>query len=84
MDLADAVLVAGACLLAAYLALVAMLALTGRCTQARAVGGFVPDCAVLFARLARDPVDLPGSPHEARGHPCPRRSLSNSAARSIT
>lgn len=38
-----------------YVALVAVLALTGRRTQARAIGGFVPDCAVLFARLARDP-----------------------------
>ena len=33
----------------------AALALTGRRTQARAVAGFVPDCAILFARLARDP-----------------------------
>jgi uncharacterized membrane protein YkvA (DUF1232 family) len=41
--------------LALYAALVAILALTGRRTQARAIGGFVPDCAVLFARLARDP-----------------------------
>ena len=42
-------------MLVAYLALIAALALTGRRAQARAVGGFVPDCAVLFTRLARDP-----------------------------
>ena len=44
--------------LLAYLAVVALLALTGRGAAARAVAGFVPDCAVLFARLARDP-DVP-------------------------
>jgi uncharacterized membrane protein YkvA (DUF1232 family) len=55
MDLPDALLLAGVALLGAYVALVALLALTGRRAQARAVGGFVPDCAVLFARLARDP-----------------------------
>jgi uncharacterized membrane protein YkvA (DUF1232 family) len=48
-------LLAGAFLLGAYLVVIAVLALTGRRAQARAVGGFVPDCAVLFARLARDP-----------------------------
>jgi uncharacterized membrane protein YkvA (DUF1232 family) len=53
-DLTDALLLAGACLLTAF-AVVAALALTGRRTQARAVAGFVPDCAILFARLARDP-----------------------------
>jgi uncharacterized membrane protein YkvA (DUF1232 family) len=55
VTLSDALLLAGACLLVSYLALIAVLALTGRSAQARAVGGFVPDCAVLFARLARDP-----------------------------
>jgi uncharacterized membrane protein YkvA (DUF1232 family) len=55
MNVADALLLTAACLLAAYLAVVAVLALTGRRAQARAIGGFVPDCAVLFARLARDP-----------------------------
>jgi uncharacterized membrane protein YkvA (DUF1232 family) len=40
--------------LAAYALVVAVLALTGRRAQARAIGGFVPDCAVMFARLARD------------------------------
>ena len=55
VHLPDALLLAGACLLTAYLAAIAALALSGRRTQARAIGGFVPDCAVLFARLARDP-----------------------------
>lgn len=55
MSVSTALLVAGAVVLGVYLALVAVLALTGRRTQARAVAGFVPDCAVLFARLARDP-----------------------------
>ena len=41
--------------LAAYALVVAGLAVTGRRAQARAIGGFVPDCAVMFARLARDP-----------------------------
>ena len=55
LTITDALLLAGAVLLAAYLAVIAVLALTGRRAQARAIGGFVPDCAVLFARLARDP-----------------------------
>lgn len=41
-------------MLAVYAVGVAVLALTGRRARARAIGGFVPDCAVLFARLARD------------------------------
>jgi uncharacterized membrane protein YkvA (DUF1232 family) len=45
----------GLAFLAAYALAVAVLALSGRRAQARALGGFVPDCAVLFARLARDP-----------------------------
>ena len=45
----------GLALLAAYALAVAILALTGRRGQARAIGGFVPDCAVMFSRLARDP-----------------------------
>jgi uncharacterized membrane protein YkvA (DUF1232 family) len=44
-----------AAFLALYALVVAALALAGRRTEARAIGGFVPDCAVLFARLARDP-----------------------------
>jgi uncharacterized membrane protein YkvA (DUF1232 family) len=55
VDLADALLLVGACLLGLYLAAILLLALTGRRTEARAIAGFVPDCAVLFARLARDP-----------------------------
>ena len=55
MTLAGTLLLIAAGLLGAYLAVIAVLVLTGRRAQARAVGGFVPDCAVLFARLARDP-----------------------------
>jgi uncharacterized membrane protein YkvA (DUF1232 family) len=32
-----------------------LLILTGRHTQARALAGFIPDCAVLVGRLLRDP-----------------------------
>jgi uncharacterized membrane protein YkvA (DUF1232 family) len=39
----------------AYLLLVVGLVLAGRRGAARAVAGFVPDCAVMIARLARDP-----------------------------
>ena len=42
-------------LLAAYAALVAALYLAGRRTGARAIGGFLPDCVVLFRRLLADP-----------------------------
>lgn len=41
--------------LAVYALVVAVLAVTGRRAEARAIGGFVPDCAVMFSRLARDP-----------------------------
>jgi uncharacterized membrane protein YkvA (DUF1232 family) len=41
--------------LALYAAFVAALVLAGRRSDARAVAGFVPDCAVLFKRLAGDP-----------------------------
>jgi uncharacterized membrane protein YkvA (DUF1232 family) len=51
----DALLLLGAALVVVYLAVIAALVLTGRREQARAVAGFVPDCAVLFGRLARDP-----------------------------
>jgi uncharacterized membrane protein YkvA (DUF1232 family) len=47
-------LAAGAAL-APYTAIVVALLVVGRRSHARAVAGFVPDCAVLFARLARDP-----------------------------
>jgi len=38
-----------------YLVCLLVLVLGGRRHQAEAVARFVPDCAVLFARLARDP-----------------------------
>jgi uncharacterized membrane protein YkvA (DUF1232 family) len=59
VTLTNVLLFMAAGLLALYVAVVAVLALTGRRAQARAIGGFVPDCAVLFARLARDPA-VPG------------------------
>lgn len=39
----------------AYLLVVLALILVGRRGAARAVAGFVPDCAVMIGRLARDP-----------------------------
>jgi uncharacterized membrane protein YkvA (DUF1232 family) len=42
--------------LAAYAAAVLLLVVAGRREHARALAGFVPDCAVLFARLMRDPL----------------------------
>jgi uncharacterized membrane protein YkvA (DUF1232 family) len=48
-------LVATGAALAVYAAFVAALYVAGRKTHARAVAGFVPDCALLFARLLRDP-----------------------------
>lgn len=41
--------------LALYGALVAVLVARGRREDARALAGFVPDCAVLLRRLLRDP-----------------------------
>jgi uncharacterized membrane protein YkvA (DUF1232 family) len=49
------VLEALAIVLAVYAALVLALVVAGRREHARALAGFVPDCAVLFARLVRDP-----------------------------
>lgn len=40
---------------ALYAALVLGLYLVGRKTDARALGGFVPDCVILFRRLIGDP-----------------------------
>ena len=40
--------------LALYLGFVLALVAAGRREDARALAGFVPDCAVLFARLIRD------------------------------
>jgi len=42
-------------LLALYAVFVVALLVSGRRSQARALAGFVPDCAVLFKRLAGDP-----------------------------
>lgn len=50
-----ALVVAGAVLAGLWLALVLGLALTGRREWARALVGVVPDCALLVARLVRDP-----------------------------
>jgi uncharacterized membrane protein YkvA (DUF1232 family) len=46
---------AGVAALALYAAAVAGLAVAGRRSDARALAGFVPDCARLFKRLAGDP-----------------------------
>jgi len=50
-----AALIAIAALLVLYVAFVAALYLGGRHSQARALAGFIPDCLVLFKRLAADP-----------------------------
>jgi uncharacterized membrane protein YkvA (DUF1232 family) len=44
-----------AALLAVYAAVVLGLVVAGRRGDARALAGFVPDCAVLFKRLVADP-----------------------------
>jgi uncharacterized membrane protein YkvA (DUF1232 family) len=41
--------------LVVYAVLVGALYAAGRRTQARAIGGFLPDCAILLRRLMRDP-----------------------------
>jgi uncharacterized membrane protein YkvA (DUF1232 family) len=46
---------AGVVLAGLYVAFVLWLVLSGRRGQARAVAGFLPDCAVLVGRIARDP-----------------------------
>ena len=38
-----------------YLALVAVLAVIGRRSAARAIAGFIPDCAIMFRRLLARP-----------------------------
>jgi uncharacterized membrane protein YkvA (DUF1232 family) len=48
-------LIALGALLLAYAAFIAVLALVGHGTQARALARFVPDCLVLFGRLLKDP-----------------------------
>lgn len=48
-------LLVGACaFLLAYLALIALLVVAGRRTEARALARFIPDCVVLLHRLVRD------------------------------
>ena len=47
-------LVVAAALVVLYAAFVLTLAIRGRREDARALAGFVPDCALLFARLLRD------------------------------
>jgi len=46
--------------IAAYALAVLALAIAGRGEAARALAGFVPDCAVLVARLAKDPATSRG------------------------
>jgi uncharacterized membrane protein YkvA (DUF1232 family) len=48
-------LIAGAAAAGLYAAFVLVLLVAGRRSEARAVAGFVPDCAVLFRRLLADP-----------------------------
>jgi uncharacterized membrane protein YkvA (DUF1232 family) len=48
------VLIAVAAILAVYAAFVAALVVAGRHVDARAVAGFIPDCAVLSRRLLAD------------------------------
>jgi hypothetical protein len=52
--LATYVLIAVAAILAVYAAFVAALVIAGRHVDARAVAGFIPDCAVLSRRLLAD------------------------------
>jgi uncharacterized membrane protein YkvA (DUF1232 family) len=52
--MADWLLIAAALTVALYLVVLLTLLLLGRRADARAWGGFVPDCAVLFRRLLRD------------------------------
>ena len=51
---ARAALIAAGSLLALYALLVLALVASGRRSEARALAGFVPDCAVLFKRLMTD------------------------------
>lgn len=52
---AQPVWIALAVVVALYAVFVVGLLVAGRRGQARALAGFVPDCVVLFGRLARDP-----------------------------
>lgn len=55
MSTVDWALVVAGAALALYSGLVAGLFLAGRRTGARAIAGFIPDLAVLFSGLLRDP-----------------------------
>jgi uncharacterized membrane protein YkvA (DUF1232 family) len=48
-------LVGAAIAVAIYLTFVLALVVAGRRSEARALGGFIPDCIVLFKRLLGDP-----------------------------
>lgn len=48
------ILIVAAALVAIYAAAILALAIAGRREHARALAGFVPDCAVLFKRLMTD------------------------------
>lgn len=47
--------IVGVAVLIAYGVLLLLLIIVGKRTQAGALARFVPDCAILFARLLRDP-----------------------------
>ena len=48
-------LLGAAMLIVLYVGFVVALVVAGRRTEARALGGFIPDCIVLFKRLLSDP-----------------------------
>jgi uncharacterized membrane protein YkvA (DUF1232 family) len=52
---AEWLLVGAAAVVAVYASFVALLVVTGRRADARAVAGFIPDCVVLVRRLLGDP-----------------------------
>ena len=54
MSAAEVWLLVGGAVLVLYVAFVVALVVLGRREHARAVAGFIPDCAVLFQRLLRD------------------------------
>jgi uncharacterized membrane protein YkvA (DUF1232 family) len=55
MSAPDVALIVGGAILSLYVLFVVALLLAGQREDARALAGFVPDCAVLFGRLLRDP-----------------------------
>jgi uncharacterized membrane protein YkvA (DUF1232 family) len=54
MSLVEWAVIAAAVVVAFYALFVVALVLVGRRTEARAVGGFIPDCLVLLRRLMGD------------------------------